>query len=282
MSLVSNRPIGKVIHQMWLDKHVDNNKQAPEKYMTKEYVLSVKEKNPDYTYVFWNMAMVKELFELPELQRWKDFFFNTLTQHIEKCDFARYAIKYIYTGIYLDLDFTCHRSFDCVIENRSMALVEDFSMFPLYNNETPIFNGFLASCEGHEFWPRLMDFIVYCYPESDGTVFQSTGPIRIGKLAKSLGIFDQPKLYDHYFIDRCYIIPGGMFVKKGKCSNIQPVTSTKWTEGTGWYTNNFGSFTKQLVHEWHVVIICILCLILMFVILKRFLPPIYILNNNSK
>lgn len=90
--------IPKKIHQMWLDKFVRNNTEYPEKYRNLGYPKSWTDLNPDYEYTLWNWDKVHELFESPELARWRDFYYKRLEHHIEKCDFARYAILYKHGG----------------------------------------------------------------------------------------------------------------------------------------------------------------------------------------
>jgi mannosyltransferase OCH1-like enzyme len=66
-------PIPKIIHQMWLDADPNNadSTEIPKKY--NRYVATIKEKNPDFKYVFWNYNKCLTLFDEPDLEKYKDF-----------------------------------------------------------------------------------------------------------------------------------------------------------------------------------------------------------------
>jgi hypothetical protein len=100
------------IHQMWLDPSTDTNSGPSSKYATSHYTISIQNINANFQYTFWNMQKVKELFNDPKLHRWKHFYFHQLNEHIEMCDFARYALLYIHGGIYIDCDFTALQPLD--------------------------------------------------------------------------------------------------------------------------------------------------------------------------
>lgn len=262
--------IPHLLHQMWLDKSTDTNPGPPEKYNTDDYALSMQRLNcPPFEYRFWNMERVKKLFETqPELAVWRDFYFTKLTRHIEKCDFARYAIMFIQGGLYLDLDFTCLRSLvDLVGQHSELMLTPDVSNpndmldaiarpRPLVLSElieggrkeggTPprlsIFNGVFASVPRHAFWSGLMNFIMWRYSPETGVLW-TTGPGALGIYAEKMGFHpaQKPSWYEpnHLF-----------FAGLGKhrqhiegtqsASNGQELayTSTKWLDGTGWSMNS--------------------------------------------
>src|SRR5947209_3295412 len=98
--------IPKLIHHMWLQKGSIDLNEPPERY--KSFVESFHKCNPNFQFVFWNKKKVRELFQQNEqLKPWRHFYFHTLKFHIEKCDFARYALLFVYGGLYVDLDFQC-------------------------------------------------------------------------------------------------------------------------------------------------------------------------------
>ena len=110
----NNARIPKIIHSMWLSKD-DEEAPCPAKFLDNPLLLpSVRKNHASYEFVFWNRRKVKELFDLPELQRWRHFYFNVLNHKempwfIMCCDFARYALLFVMGGIYLDLDVTSLR-----------------------------------------------------------------------------------------------------------------------------------------------------------------------------
>lgn len=238
--------IPKRIHQMWLDKQKDDG-PVPDKYMKNEkFCESFKKLNPDYEYKVWNMAQVKYLFEThPSLSQWRDFFLNGIKFHIEKCDFARMAVVYIYGGVYADLDFSCHKSLDKLIEGRSFLWTHDILNHTTFSktvksalfseNKTSVFNGFFAASPYHHVLFEWMNYIRDNYPNKDNyktlNVTLTTGPGALGLFAQKNGYThaERPELY----VDNRYILPYSSIGRR-RASDIEPYVSTIWSEGTSW------------------------------------------------
>lgn len=219
--------VPRIIHQMWYDKTKDNNTTPPESRKSYiDYMNSWREIHPNYDYVFWNKSMVNELWTHPELSKYKEFF-ASIHVHIEKCDFARYAILYLYGGVYIDLDFVCFKSIDRLRTNvEDVGLVREpkthFSTKYRY-----ITNGFMMSAPNSRFWIDLMDYIMIHYRPGKNPV-DNTGP----------GIIDEfynTSEYNVRFIPTEFIIPVD---KTGKdiSNGVQPYCKTIWEDGTGWNT----------------------------------------------
>lgn len=104
---MDNSQIPKIIHYMWLDKESDFNNSYPNKF--KIYVDTFYKYNPEYKFMFWNIDKIKNLLKNPDVAKYEKIW-NDLKYHIQKCDFARYLIMYIYGGIYIDLNFKCFRN----------------------------------------------------------------------------------------------------------------------------------------------------------------------------
>lgn len=230
--------MSKIIHQMWLDKIVNDNLGPPEKYSKYlKYMESWKKfhQEPEWKYIFWNADKINNLWKEDELKKYEKFYHN-LSHHLEKCDFARYAILYIYGGIYVDLDFQCFRTFDFVGPDMTdFYLVSEPEEHKknLSSNLCPIANGILISVKKHPFWLSLMDNIIENY-DKKGNVVKNTGPERLAIFLSS----SAPALeYQKNILPSCQFIP---LTQKGKfskfCSNTSPIySSTNWTEGTGWF-----------------------------------------------
>jgi hypothetical protein len=275
-----SQSIPKLIHQIWLGKQ-DDNALPPKKYQCAKYLDSVVEMNPEYTRRIWSMADIKELFRTrPELRRWKHFFFNGLHVHIEKCDFIRYILMWLYGGVYLDMDFRCHKGFDCILKGRSFAWVVDWIhcntlTLGAFNGQFAIFNGFLASAPNQPIWPKLCDFIMSRYDtQPSGLVMNTTGPLALGAFCNVYNLADEHKLPQMY-INRCYIIGEGFMVSKHElaknpCTNIAPIVSTEWIDGSGWEYDAAPMYVSFYVQRKHVVILFLmLCIVIFLAILLR-------------
>tara|TARA_R100001510_G_C7655834_1_gene215273 strand:- start:5201 stop:5950 length:750 start_codon:yes stop_codon:yes gene_type:complete len=104
--------IPKIIHQTWISQDL-----IPKAY--KECVDSVKSKNADYEYRFYddNDCVVFIENKFPEFLNVYKF----LTP-VEKADLFRYLIVYEYGGVYLDIDCYCVENFDSLIKDAEFVV----------------------------------------------------------------------------------------------------------------------------------------------------------------
>ena len=191
-----------ILHQMWLDPVEMDNTSAPKKYENyKRYSESWRACNPECSYVFWNMRRVEELWALPQLARWKPFF-SRLAVHIEKCDMTRYAIMYVYGGVYVDLDFQCVKSLAPLRARCVVGLVwepKEQTFAPIDKGRQRLSNAFLMSQGGqHPLWSTLMDYIVANYRTKSSVpalaVLLNTGTARLALFARDYQL-DQPQYW---------------------------------------------------------------------------------------
>lgn len=228
--------IPKTIHQMWFDKQEYDNTTGPERYH--KYIQSWRDKNPDFAYSFWNRRKIEELWKQAPLSKWVGFY-HSLRKHIEKCDFSRYAILYLYGGVYVDLDFQCLRSISPLIKDREFGwcLETESHKIPSDPRFKKVFNGFLFSKPEHWIWPRLMDHIVKNYkPGGNWTqVIKNTGPFSLGLFAYE----NKLCTYTPYlFFDLCSIMPINYYQRIcpecPKNAIETAYSTTKWVEGSNW------------------------------------------------
>lgn len=271
--------IPKVIHRMWLDRNIDNNTVYPEKY--DKFTQSFDKLNPEFTVEFWNNNRVNKLFDdHPAVAKYKSVWKN-LPHHIQKCDVARYAILYIYGGVYVDLDFMFYKNISPLLD-RELLLVEEPAEHTEAGDpfETKIFNGFIGSVPRHPFWLDWLDFIVKSLDKTDD-VFKTSGPHNFRVF------FDQSKYNHTKLVSACEIIPIHFY---GKIANVclhrnngsesygsnyyetfGNYADTKWADGTGWgdltldsTDNNNDIFSKRNCYILISVLIIILVILLSY------------------
>jgi mannosyltransferase OCH1-like enzyme len=199
--------IPKVINQMWFDKKKSNKSRLsiPSKYQA--YSDTWKNTNPDFEYRLWNREMIENVFKDKRLERFRSFFYKEIKNHIEKCDFARYAIMFVNGGIYVDLDFKCLKPIAPLIKDKTIGI----SWEPLSHTnqaedggiERRLYNGFLVSAPNQKFWLDFMDWIVRNYKTGKG-ILERTGPVGFAWFARETEL---EKKHPDYFLDRCLIIP---------------------------------------------------------------------------
>jgi mannosyltransferase OCH1-like enzyme len=102
---MSKESIPNIIHQIWIGP-----KPAPKKLMD-----TWKDKNPDFTYIFWN--------EEEFIKRGIVFECQQKIEEIEeingKADIIRWELLYKYGGIFLDADSICIEPFDDIIMSKN-------------------------------------------------------------------------------------------------------------------------------------------------------------------
>lgn len=271
-----------LIHQMWLDVNTETNIAPCNKYVTEHYTLSIKRLNPKFAYTFWNMKKIRGLFEDSRLQRWKGFFFHQLREHIEMCDFARYAIMYIRGGVYIDCDFTAIKPLDSLIDSQvELLLTLDLRAWgsqvrePGMTGPAAIFNGFLGSRPGHYFWSELMDCIMYRY-NKDVPVLNTTGPVAVGEFAQRMyySIDDCPQWYiDNKLVNWRKI--------EGPNTDLQYLHSNHFN-GTNWWMTApmIHKFTTNYVQRsMNLTTALIVMAIILIIIIVIYCPELAISNE---
>lgn len=202
------KPWFPTVHQMWLvekcglysvprdeshvlgyrfetkDKYIDTTLNIPDKEARLSYDVELNLPAP-YPYKFWTSKDICKLWELPELQAYKESFYKA-EPHIIRCDMARYAIMYAEGGIYMDMD--------SILTDK--PLVADRSRDQIYyyedDKKTKIYNGYLVSRPNNPFWLLLLDiiceklteknYIIHSIPE----VYATSGPEMLGKTVATL------------------------------------------------------------------------------------------------
>lgn len=132
-----NKFIPKIIYQSWKTKNL------PIKMLNN--VKKIKKMNPKYEYKLFDDKDCRN-FLLENFGINYANAFDTLLFGPFKCDFWRYAILYVYGGIYIDLDLIPLCSFDDIIlEEDVLITVADRSFF----NVNGIYQAFIAVIPKH-------------------------------------------------------------------------------------------------------------------------------------
>ena len=225
---------------MWMDADEYDNSEPPKKYPKyHQYELEWRKLHPTWTSEFWNRRRIENLWNHPRLEKWKNFYYS-LDRLIERCDFSRYAILWLYGGVYHDLDVVPGRAIDSLITHREFG----WSYEPLdhvnseYASHRFITNSFLCSSPNHWIWPKLMDFIANHY-NSEKSPVATTGPGIIAGFAEKVNL---ATTHPEYFIDTCLIIPLDKMERVAsecpKDTLSRAYSYTRWSEGTYWNISN--------------------------------------------
>jgi len=259
--------IPKHIHQMWLGKE-DDEMPPPEKYTNDpngKFCQSVKNINSDHIYTMWSMRMIKRLFAAnPDLARWKHFWENNIKMHIERCDFARLVVLYVFGGIYVDCDVTSLKSFNILSEGRHFWIVEDFKHF-VWCSDYGIFNGVIAASSKHPLIETMLDYIMHTYKPT-GTVMDTTGPVALGKLFTLYGI----EGHSDFIVPQSYIInhdAQSELLGINKPDPKHAIVHINWTEGSGWQYEAIPHIGSQILKDNSLWIMSIMFLLIIGMII---------------
>ena len=154
--------IPKIIHQMWKDKTSISSDM-------KGWMKECQDLNEDYTFKFYDDGDLNRFVESNYPEYWVVF---KALSGVWMADMARLLIIYHYGGIYMDMDFYCHRPFSCIEEiphiKKHMQKDEDrdtliVSLEPamhsiiLYNNSRVVIQDFLMTTPKNPFFKWLLD-----------------------------------------------------------------------------------------------------------------------------
>lgn len=175
----------KIVHQMWKDHNLPPNF---EKWRNVWLDMC-----SDYEHKFYTDEDLRDLIknELPEyLKAYDSFSYN-----IERVDFSRYAILYLYGGIYADLDTAPLKSLDRWLEENKIVLgTEPVEHRNMYGNQEVLCNALMISPKGDKFWLHLMDYISEHYINNNSPV-HTTGPMAITRFRK-----ENPEFFENIII----------------------------------------------------------------------------------
>jgi mannosyltransferase OCH1-like enzyme/predicted GH43/DUF377 family glycosyl hydrolase len=226
--------IEKIIHFMWLDNDKNYN-TIPSKY--DKYINTFIKHNPDFEIKYW-FNNNTEQFLKDNFDKDMNLFFHNLEKVINKCDFARFAVMYIYGGIYSDLDFVCRKNLSTLIEDNDRVFTKEVPEHE-HNNILQLCNGFFASHKQDPFIMGWMQYMMKTY-NKDKDVLKNTGPIAFYKY------YSQSEYNFDIKSNICNILP---YTDKGEISSIcttffDPYVYTYWNDG-GTETND--SKNKKII-----------------------------------
>ena len=140
--------ISKTINYIWINfkNELDTNPIIPKKYL--DNIENTKKLHPNYQIKIWNGYECDQLIRkyFPN----KVQFYWDLPYPIQRCDYIRIIILYIYGGIYSDMDRISLKSYDIILEQYSnYDIIFPKDKLNLLNNDII-------------FARKQSDFLLYC------------------------------------------------------------------------------------------------------------------------
>jgi hypothetical protein len=171
---MTNNKIPKIIYQSWKTKDI--------KGKMLDAVNTVKNLNPDYEYKFYDDEDCRK-FLLDNFGKPYLIAFDNLIPGAFKCDLWRYAVLYMYGGVYMDIDMIPLVSFNEIIddEDEFVSVVD----IPKYNGENAIFQALIACTPKHPIIYHALKLSFYNIITKREDIFETkfhiSGPVMFGQ-----------------------------------------------------------------------------------------------------
>jgi mannosyltransferase OCH1-like enzyme len=234
---------------------------------------SIRKLNPDWEYTLMtdddNLQFVKDHF--PQYVSG----YNALWYPIMRADAIRYMYLYLYGGIYIDLDFICHKSF-----NELLKSVDTSNDIFLRRSFIGPSNDFLMSKPYEKFWLECLEDIFSplncgsdgrwaCMLEKHQCILDWTGP---GLIKRRLSRTRLPVKWQY--------LPEGLFPSCDLCKmcNVNDTqvggSIASFLEGNSWVDNDVKAI-RNIVCNYHInpyngwIAVMLLIVIVFLVIILR-------------
>ena len=181
--------IPKIIHQIW----IQGQDKLPKKYH--KWQNSFKKMNPNFEYILWDDNKIKLL-----LKRYFPYLFEVYDQYnylVQKADFGRYMVLYIYGGIYADMDCECMQPLNGILKDKFFCYQRKNNFFVKIGSFGELNNHVIGSIPKH---PILKKCLKLMYERKNVkkiipsyTISHTTGPFLFTTAVNSH--YDKVKMY---------------------------------------------------------------------------------------
>ena len=203
----------KNIHQIWVGPY-----EMPD--MEKFFVEQVKSKNPDYKHFLWTD---KNLPKLPKRIKEHIEYFTKEENYAFVADVLRIVLIMKYGGVYMDVDWECHKGF-------SDLNLENYNGFFPHHDEFNVANTFFGCAKKTSFIKYLYELLL------DANIGDHFFPYWFNK-----GVRDYYKVED---------LPDTEYfpVITEKCKSTGALLLSRWDEDKIKYLNINNGFNKYFQH----------------------------------
>jgi mannosyltransferase OCH1-like enzyme len=225
--------INKIIHQIWF---TDSDVKIPNSDLS----LTFKHYNPSFKYLMWSIdSFTEELESHNELREFLPLY-NRIVKMVEKADFAKYCLMWIYGGLYFDLDFICVRSLDDYVETHDWLFCRE----PKDRSAVGVYSGLMGGQARHEFWLSVLHEMNsrYRYSLMSSETLHMTGPILLHDVLMKTNL---------PVISCCLFCPlAKTSVPAHECRHTMNniYTYTNWDRGSEWSKHETYRFFVNLIN----------------------------------
>lgn len=155
--------IPNIIHQIWIQGY-DKIPQELKQNHTNCKII-----NHDFEYMFWDENKIKKILFNNFDVKYLDLY-NYYTIPAQRADLARYAILYIYGGIYLDMDMVCKKNLNFFLKKDIFFTTDVFNF--LYKR---YLTGIIGAKKNHPIFKLMMEKMILRKKNASKFVAYSTG-----------------------------------------------------------------------------------------------------------
>lgn len=248
--------IPRIIHQIWIDKNNELNKNPKILDRLKPWIKSCQNVLSNYEYILWNGFTMREFMKTHFSQYLK--LYDSYSKWIFRCDVFRYFVLYQMGGVYLDTDIECIESFDHLLQSSNGFFL---SLEPLAKYR--INNGLMASSPKHPFLHYVISNLSSVAHINNPIT--STGPDFLSIQYLKYPSKDQITLIDN----------GNLFMSNQRLSSIQSNSLTQSTPLTQYTLHHYTSLWIDKNAKCCIILIAILIFVLIFLLMKFLSEFIY-------
>jgi hypothetical protein len=208
--------IPRIIHQIWYQ----GKSEIPEHLF--DYRKAWVKMHPGYQFVLWDQQRIESVInKLPEQIQKLYYSYELMIQRI---DFAKYVILYLFGGIYIDMDVKCLASLEKIfIANKDKKVILSLCPYNFFHvmllqlvglrpNEKLINNGVIACVAWHPFLLAVINqaalnrhTIFKSLGKNFLNIFFTTGPVMVTHAARKFVNHPDIAILDNSYFEACDI-----------------------------------------------------------------------------
>lgn len=246
--------IPKIIHQIWIQGY----DSVPEQL--KKYHENCKKINHDFEYIVWDDTMITNLLDSHFTPKYAETY-HGYKIFAQKADFARYAILYVYGGIYLDMDMVCRKNLDPFL-NYDLFFTKDAFYF-LYRR---YLNGIIGSLPKHPIFKYIFKNIFERKNNADNVTYSTGTRLFFDSVKQYMKDTNDTKVA---IIDSKYLHPCQTY-DKSDCPFTCQECFVAHTNHGSWQSGWTAIWNNHIAKNLKIILFVIILMIIIIIYLKWF------------
>ena len=242
--------IPKLIHQIWIQGYNNIPSQL------KMYQSGCENINDDFKFVIWDDDKIKDFLKKYFEKEYLELY-NKYNIYAQKADFARYAILYIYGGIYLDMDMLCRKNLSPFLKHNFFCAKNNYPFF-----WKRYLNGIVGTIPKHPVFLFVFKNIFLRQNRANDVTYSTGTGLFFDSVNEYMKTTDEPNIT---FIDTKYLHPCHTFDSEF-CPYTCDSCYVAHIHYGSWYSDSEKYFKKNIKM---IVFITIIITLLIFYYMKN-------------